>query len=100
MPTVCTVVTRGHSDDANSFAVDGSSVWLRISRTGRAFAFHASRDGERWTFVRALHPRRREGDGSGVVGFMTQSPMGEGCVVTYDRIEFRPTWLDDLRDGS
>ncbi len=25
VPTVCTVVTRGHSDDANSFTVDGSS---------------------------------------------------------------------------
>jgi hypothetical protein len=31
---------------------------------------------------------------------MTQSPMGEGCVVTYDHIEFRPHWPDDLRDGS
>ena len=41
VPTVCTVVTRGHSDDANSFTVEGSSVWLRVSRTGRAFAFHA-----------------------------------------------------------
>ncbi|MET8948747.1 DUF1349 domain-containing protein [Streptomyces sp. NPDC004542] len=100
VPTVCTVVTREHSDDANSFTVDGSSVWLRISRTGRAFAFHASRDGERWTFVRLFTLGGEKETGAALVGFMTQSPMGEGCVVTYDRIAFRDTWPDDLRDGS
>jgi hypothetical protein len=26
--------------------------------------------------------------------------MGEGCVVTYDHIEFRDSWPADLRDGS
>ena len=100
VPTVCTVVTRGHSDDANSFTVDGSSVWLRISRTGRAFAFHASRDGRRWTFVRLFTLGGEKETGAALVGFMAQSPMGEGCVVTYDHIEFRDTWPDDLRNGS
>lgn len=100
VPTVRTVVTRGHSDDANSFTVDGSSVWLRISRTGRAFAFHASRDGERWTFVRLFTLGDEKETDAALVGFMTQSPMGEGCVVTYDHIEFRPEWPKDLRDGN
>ena len=100
VPTVCTVVTRGHSDDANSFTVDGSSVWLRVSRTGRAFAFHASRDGERWTFVRLFTLADEKETGAALVGFMTQSPMGEGCVVTYESIEFRPAWPLDLRDGN
>jgi regulation of enolase protein 1 (concanavalin A-like superfamily) len=100
VPTVCTVVTRGHSDDANSFTVDGSSVWLRISRTGRAFAFHASRDGKRWTFIRLFTLGEEKETSAALVGFMTQSPMGEGCVVTYDGIEFRPNWPKDLRDGS
>ncbi|MFJ4470319.1 DUF1349 domain-containing protein [Streptomyces sp. NPDC089424] len=100
VPTVCTVVTRGHSDDANSFTVEGSSVWLRVSRTGRAFAFHASRDGERWTFVRLFTLGGEKETGAALVGFMAQSPMGEGCVVTYDHIEFRPFWPRELRDGS
>lgn len=34
-PTICTVVTRGHSDDVNSSVVDGDTHWLRLSRTGR-----------------------------------------------------------------
>lgn len=100
VPTVCTMVTRGHSDHANSFTVDGSSVWLRISRTGRAFAFHASRDGERWSFIRLFTLGEEKETDAALVGFMTQSPMGEGCVVTYDHIEFRPEWPKDLRDGN
>ncbi|HZX38020.1 MAG TPA: DUF1349 domain-containing protein, partial [Streptomyces sp.] len=99
-PTICTVVTRGHSDDANSFVVDGDSAWLRISRTGKAFAFHASTDGEHWTFVRIFALGDEERAGAALVGFMAQSPVGEGCVVTFDGIEYRPSWPAGLRDGS
>ncbi|MFD4137846.1 DUF1349 domain-containing protein [Streptomyces sp. NBC_00390] len=99
-PTVCTVVTRGHSDDANSFVVEGDSVWLRVSRTGKAFAFHASTDGEQWTFVRIFALGDEEQAGAALVGFGAQSPVGEGCVVTFDRIEYRPSWPAGLRDGS
>ncbi|MEU8590611.1 DUF1349 domain-containing protein [Streptomyces sp. NPDC048664] len=100
VPTVCTVVTRGHSDDANSFTVEGSSVWLRVSRTARAFAFHASRDGERWTFVRLFTLADEERSAAALVGFMAQSPVGEGCVVTFDHVEYRDSWPQGLRDGS
>ena len=31
---------------------------------------------------------------------LVQSPTGEGCEASFDRIAFRPTGLDDLRDGS
>ncbi|MCM2391510.1 DUF1349 domain-containing protein [Streptomyces albipurpureus] len=99
-PTICTVVTRGHSDDANSYEVEGDSVWLRISRTGKAFAFHASTDGVRWTFVRIFALGTEESAGAALVGFLAQSPVGEGCVVTFDRIDFREGWPNGLRDGS
>ncbi|MFE1952417.1 MULTISPECIES: DUF1349 domain-containing protein [Streptomyces] len=99
-PTICTVVTRGHSDDANAFVVAGRSVWLRISRTGAAFAFHASTDGTTWTFIRIFTLGDEKTAGAALVGFLAQSPVGEGCVVTYDHIEYRPTWPDGLRDGS
>ncbi|MEV5172745.1 DUF1349 domain-containing protein [Streptomyces flaveolus] len=100
VPTVCTVVTRGHSDDVNSFTVDGDSVWLRVSRTGRAFAFHASRDGARWTFVRFFTLGEKKEAGAALAGFMAQSPVGEGCAVRFDHIAFRPGGPSDLRDGS
>ncbi|MEU3462442.1 DUF1349 domain-containing protein [Streptomyces sp. NPDC006733] len=100
--TVVSVVTRGRSDDANSYEVPGDHVWLRITRTGRAFAFHASGDGERWTFVRlfALGTEREAAAAS--VGFMTQcpSPDAEGCTAVFDKIAFRSWAPADLRDGS
>ncbi|MEU6926805.1 MULTISPECIES: DUF1349 domain-containing protein [unclassified Streptomyces] len=99
-PTVCTVVTRGHSDDVNSFVVDGDSCWLRLSRTGNAFAFHASADGERWTFVRVFALGDPEHAADASIGFLVQSPTGEGCEASFDRIAFRATGVGDLRDGS
>ncbi|MFF9894001.1 DUF1349 domain-containing protein [Streptomyces longispororuber] len=100
LPTICTVVTRGRSDDANAFVVDGPAVWLRISRTGAAFAFHASTDGEHWTFVRVFQLGDARQAGAALVGFLAQSPRGEGCAVAFDHIAYRPAWPEDLRDGS
>jgi len=92
------VVTRGLSDDGNSFTVPaGDPLWLRISRLGPSWAFHASLDGAYWHFVR--HFALGEGAAPVEVGFVAQSPVGEGCAVTFDQITFRPERLEDLRSG-
>ena len=95
-PMIVSVVNRRSSDDANAFVVDGRTVWLRISRLGRAFAFHASTDGELWSFVRHFDL----GTEAMLIGFAAQSPVGEGCTATFDEIAFRTQRLPDLRDGS
>jgi regulation of enolase protein 1 (concanavalin A-like superfamily) len=96
-PMIVSVVTLGASDDANGFVVAGDEVWLRIARIGPAFAFHASPDGRAWRLVRhftfGAHVEP-------AVGFGTQSPTGEGCVVRFDDIRFESRRLGDLRDGS
>ncbi|WP_069172220.1 DUF1349 domain-containing protein [Streptomyces griseus] len=99
-PTVCTVVTRGHSDDVNSATVEGDSHWLRLTRSGGAFAFHASPDGERWTFVRFFTLGTEQERAAARIGFLVQSPTGEGCTASFDHITFRPTAPADLRDGT
>jgi regulation of enolase protein 1 (concanavalin A-like superfamily) len=96
-PTAVTVVTRGTSDDSNSFEADGETLWLRITRTGAAWAFHASTDGSWWRLLRyfaldAPAPVR--------VGFLAQSPTGDGCTAAFDDVAFRPGAPKDLRDGS
>ncbi|THV31462.1 DUF1349 domain-containing protein [Glycomyces paridis] len=94
---VVSVITRGTSDDANHRVVDHGQVFLRISRIAAGFALHASDLGERWEFVRCF------GFGTDTpvkVGFGVQSPTGEGCKVAFDRIEFKPETLRELRDGS
>jgi hypothetical protein len=34
------------------------------------------------------------------VGFLAQSPTGQGCAATFDHITFRPGAPENLRDGS
>lgn len=44
-PLVVSVVTCGTSDDANGSTIEGSAVYLRVSKHGPAFMFHYSLDG-------------------------------------------------------
>lgn len=99
-PTICSVVTRGYSDDVNSAVVEGDSVWLRISRTGKAFAFHVSADGERWTFVRVFALGDAGASAGARVGFLAQSPLADGCAATFDSVVFRGYGPKGMRDGS
>jgi regulation of enolase protein 1 (concanavalin A-like superfamily) len=94
---VVSVITRGESDDANGYTIDGLSVWLRISRIGRAYACHASADGNAWDFVRHF---RLPGVNEVAIGFGVQSPTGEGCRARFTGINIDEGTLSDLRDGS
>ncbi len=95
--TVVSVVTRGESDDCNSVPIQGTETWLRISCLGRAFAFHHSTDGTTWSMVRYF----TLGDhGEVEIGFLSQSPVGEGCVATFKDIAFVNERLTDVRSGA
>ena len=97
-PMVVSVVTRGESDDANAFVVPDRSIWLRVSRSDRVYAYHASVDAVVWQLVRVF----TLGDAVAEhrLGFEVQSPTGDGCTTTFDRIRFTSQRLADLRDGS
>ncbi len=97
-PTVVSVVTRGVSDDANAFPVEGSTVNLRVARIGTAWAFHASTDEKHWSMVRYFS--LGESEQPARVGLLAQSPTGEGISVTFAQITYTPGTLADLRDGS
>jgi regulation of enolase protein 1 (concanavalin A-like superfamily) len=97
-PMIVTVVSRGVADDANGFVVEGRSVWLRISRIERAYAFHASRDGKHWHMVRYF--ALDAGSAAATIGFEAQSPTGDGCAVRFEEIAFSLERLAELRDGS
>jgi regulation of enolase protein 1 (concanavalin A-like superfamily) len=98
-PSVVSVVTRGTSDDANSWILDRPYAYFRVSRRGPGFALHASTDGGDWTLVRHF--------GLGIpdtahvkVGFLAQSPVGEGCRATFTEVSLVHATLADIRDGS
>ncbi len=91
------MVTHGISDDSNSFATDGGPLWLRITRSGRVWAFHVSADGAYWDLVRYFSV----GEGSGArIGFLAQSPMGHGCTAVFEAISYQVGAPANLRDGT
>lgn len=94
---VVSVVTRGRSDDANAFVVDGTSIWLRLSVLPHAYAFHASLEGTRWELVRyftlGARGRRR-------VGLSVQAPIGEGCHASFDAVAVTTGTVEDIRSGA
>lgn len=96
-PMVVSVVTNDFSDDCNSTLVTDSAVYLRVSRSGQAYAFHSSSDGHRWDFVRLFRLRT---EAAVIVGFLAQAPMGEKCDARFDHICFTSGAPADLRDGS
>ena len=97
-PMVVSVVTRGVSDDANAFVVAERSIWLRISRLDNIYAFHAATDATTWQLIRVF----TLGDGvhDHKIGFEAESPVGEGCTVSFTETCFLRQRLADLRDGS
>jgi regulation of enolase protein 1 (concanavalin A-like superfamily) len=97
-PMVVSVVTRGTSDDANAFVVEGAEVRLRVSRLGRAYAFHACTDGSTWHMIRLFSLGDDVAEHR--IGFEAQSPMGDGCRVRFDDVAFVQQRLADVRDGS
>ena len=97
-PMVVSVVCCGVSDDANAFTVPGRSVWLRVSRIDRAYAYHASLDGKAWRMISVL--MLDDQTSRDRIGFEGQSPAGDGCSVTFGEIRFLPKRLAGLRDGS
>jgi regulation of enolase protein 1 (concanavalin A-like superfamily) len=97
VPTAVSVVTRETSDDCNSFEVGENTLWLRIARSGSAWAFHASTDGTWWRLLRYFSLGH---DGPVRVGFLAQSPTGNGCAATFSQIAFGTGAPSNLRDGS
>ena len=96
-PTVVSVVTQEVSDDCNSWVVREPGVRLRIARIGRAFAFHAGSGAAHWELVRHFS---LGGHADPRIGFVAQSPTGDGCTATFADVRFAASRLADLRDGT
>jgi regulation of enolase protein 1 (concanavalin A-like superfamily) len=93
---IVSVVTKGTSDDCNSIPITGQSVYLRLSVLEKAYAFHYSLDGNVWNMVRyfTLGERKKV-----EIGFLSQSPTGEGYTSIFSEITFLSEKLSDIRSG-
>ena len=84
-------------DDCNSYPVEGDTTWLRVARRGSSYAFHCSTDGAVWKLARHF---ALGATGEVAVGFLAQSPEGEGCSVNFDSIRYQSEALGDIRSGD
>ncbi len=94
---IVSVVTRGTSDDCNSIPIAEKSVYLRLSKLDSAYAFHYSLDGSVWNMVRYFS---LGGQKEAEIGFLSQSPVGEGCTAHFSEIAYLPQKLADIRSGE
>jgi hypothetical protein len=90
-PAIVSVVTNGLSDDNNSIAISGDTVYLKVAKAGQAIFFYASQDGQHWSIIRAFslgeNPDLR-------IGFSSQSPVGNGCTSIFSDIKYLPKKVD------
>ncbi len=94
---VVSVVTKGTSDDCNSVPIEGNALYLRVARLERAYAFHYSLDGLVWNLVRHFSLGASQ---EAEIGFIVQSPLGEGCTASFSEIAYWPQKLDNIRSGE
>ncbi len=95
--TIVSVVTKGVSDDCNSLPISGHSIYLRLSKLERAYALHYSHDDMVWNLVRYFSL----GDSANAeIGFIAQSPVGEGCSASFSQMTYLPNKLNDIRSGE
>jgi regulation of enolase protein 1 (concanavalin A-like superfamily) len=93
---VVSVITNGVSDDANGVDIEGNTVYLQIVKKGKLFALHYSLDGKNYRMVRICKLPVKD---SVKVGFVAQSPRGEGGDCFYEDIQMDFKSVHDLRKG-
>ncbi len=93
------VVTRnGESDDANGCNIEGQDyLWLKVCRSGRAFSFHYSLDGEKFNMTRYfLMPESK----TIKVGLLAQAPTGNGGERIYEHLSIEQMTVKNIRFGE
>jgi regulation of enolase protein 1 (concanavalin A-like superfamily) len=95
-PTIVSVVTKGISDDCNAFPVTGS-MYMRVSKLEKAYAFHVSENGVEWDLIRYFG---LEDNTNAQLGFLAQSPTGNGCTASFAQLHFEERLLADIRSGE
>ncbi len=92
--TVVTVVTREHSDDANSENLASPFVYLAIARKGNEYSMHFSRDGKQWRLARHFQlpsePKLR-------IGFAAHTNDNQQFAASFSEIVYRPTAPANMR---
>lgn len=89
---VVSVVTKGISDDCNSAAITGNTVFYKVAKAGNVITLYYSLEGQHWFLIRHLvfdTPTQLK------VGFLAQSPTGKNATVTFSDIHYSTRKIRD-----
>jgi uncharacterized protein len=94
---VVSVVTKNISDDCNSMALTSDMVYYKVARAGKVITLYCSTDNKNWLLVRHL---QFETTKPLKVGFLSQSPTGKKCTVTFSEIRYEAKKIKDPYAGQ
>ena len=89
---VVSVVTRDISDDCNSVALTSNSVFFKMAKAAKVVTLYYSDDRKSWMLVRHF---QFESQKPLMLGFLSQSPTGEKCSVTFSGIQYEKKKIKD-----
>ncbi|HWB25206.1 MAG TPA: DUF1349 domain-containing protein [Chitinophagaceae bacterium] len=94
---VVSVVTNNISDDCNSVAIAGNSVYYKMAKAGNVITLYYALDGQHWFLVRHL---QFNAQGPLQLGFLAQSPTGKSSTVTFSHITYQAKKISDPYTGE
>jgi len=94
---VVSVVTKNISDDCNSVEIKSNKVFYKMAKADNVVTLYYSIDGTQWFLVRHLQFDTTTGF---KVGFLSQSPTGEKCHVTFSKITYQAKKIKDPYAGE
>lgn len=94
---IVTVVTKGISDDCNSVEINYNKVYFKIAKADNVITIYYSLNGSNWFLVRHF---TFDTANSLKVGFLSQSPTGKDCRVTFSEIKYMAKKIKDPYVGE
>ena len=91
------VVTDEVSDDANGETIDADSIYMKMVRKKDIFGLYYSTDAEKWRMMRLFKFITIK---SGFIGVEAQSPMGQGCTISFSEIELSEKTPQNMRTAE
>lgn len=94
---VVTVVTDNISDDCNSLSFPSDRVFFKIAKADNVITLYCGTDGKKWFLVRHFQYNAK---GPMQLGFLSQSPEGKNCTVTFSNITYKAKKISDPYTGE
>ncbi len=89
---VVSVVTKGISDDCNSVEINSNKVYFKIAKADNVITLYYSQTGKNWYLFRHF---TFDSTKDLKIGFLSQSPTGTECSVTFSEITYSRNKIKD-----